>query len=101
MYVFTVDERDEQQATEQAGADGRAGLKVRVGALLWFLSWVPYGVLLGLSGVLFALAWGVEVAMGLIGIALAGSTFAQAVKSVGWRRAPGVVWRALITGAAA
>ena len=80
--------------------DGRSGaVRLRVGVVLWALSWVPYGLLLGLSGVWLTLSWGFEVLLGVVGIALAGSVFATAVKADGWRGAPAVAWRTLLHGA--
>jgi hypothetical protein len=61
---------------------------------------VPYGIILGLSGAWYTVAWVVEIALGLIGIAIAGTEFAQAVKAHGWKGAPGVAWRALLHGSA-
>src|SRR6478672_4776798 len=37
--------------------------------------------------------WGIQVVVGLIGVAVAGSQTIQVAKSVGWRRSPGAVWR--------
>ena len=71
-------------------------LRIRVGALLWCASWVPYGVLLGLQSPWLELSWGLEVLMGVLGLALAGSVFAAAVKEAGWRHAPRTVWKALL-----
>lgn len=62
------------------------------------LSWVPYGVILGLSGVALTAAWTVEILLGIVGLALAGTEFAQAVKANGWKGAPKVAWRALLHG---
>jgi hypothetical protein len=73
-------------------------VRLRIGAVLWFMSWIPYGVIFGLSGKALTAAWAVEIALGLIGIALAGSEFAAAVKAEGWKRAPKVAWRALVHG---
>jgi hypothetical protein len=73
-------------------------VKLRVGIVLWLLSWVPYGILLGLSGVWLTLSWAFEVALGVTGLALAGTEFAEAVKQRGWRGAPRVAWRALLHG---
>jgi hypothetical protein len=61
---------------------------------------VPYGIILGLSGAWYTVAWAVEIALGLIGIALAGTEFGQAVKAHGWKGAPGVAWQALLHGGA-
>jgi hypothetical protein len=76
-------------------------VKLRIGVVLWALSWVPYGVILGLSGWMLTLSWGFEVLLGVSGLALAGSEFAVAVKEHGWRGAPAAVWRTLRTGNAA
>jgi hypothetical protein len=65
---------------------------------LWVLSWVPYGVVFGLSGAALIAGWCAEIALGLVGIAFAGSAFAEAVKAHGWRHAPGVAWRTLVHG---
>jgi hypothetical protein len=73
-------------------------MKLRVGSLLWLLSWVPYGVILGLSGAWLTLSWAFEILLGVVGIALAGSEFARAVKEQGWKRAPGVAVHALVHG---
>jgi len=69
-----------------------------VGNPLWLLSWVPYGILLGLTGAWFTFAWVVEILLGITGLALAGTEFAKAVKEGGWRGAPIVAWRAMIRG---
>ena len=73
-------------------------MRLRIGITLWVLSWVPYGLILGLSGWWFTLAWAFEIALGLVGLALAGSEFAVAVKQHGWKGAPGVAGRALRHG---
>ena len=36
--------------------------------------------------------WGVQTVVGLIGVAVAGAETIKVAKSVGWRRAPRVVW---------
>jgi hypothetical protein len=74
------------------------GVKLRVGIILWALSWVPYGVILGLSGKALTAAWAAEITLGIVGLALAGTEFAQAVKVVGWKGAPKVAWHALLHG---
>jgi hypothetical protein len=73
-------------------------VKLRIGVLLWALSWVPYGLILGLDGAWLTLAWAFEISLGLIGIALAGGEFATAVKAKGWKGAPKVAWHALLHG---
>jgi hypothetical protein len=76
-------------------------VKLRIGVVLWVLSWVPYGVIFGLSGWMLTLSWTAEVLLGVSGLALAGSEFAQAVKEHGWRGAPSAAWRTLRIGTAA
>ena len=74
-------------------------MRLRVGVILWAMSWIPYGLILGLSGVWLTLSWGFEVLLGILGIALAGTAFASAVKAKGWRGAPQVAWDSLLHGA--
>ncbi len=73
-------------------------MKLRLGITLWILSWVPYGLILGLSGAWLTVAWTVEIALGVIGLAIAGREFAQAIKDRGWRGAPAVAWQAMLRG---
>ena len=73
-------------------------MKLRIGIILWALSWVPYGVILGLKDAALTLAWAFEITLGIVGLALAGSEFAQAVKEKGWKGAPKVAWHALLHG---
>ena len=73
-------------------------MKLRLGIALWALSWVPYGLILGLSGAWLTAAWTAEVVLGIVGLALAGTEFAHAVKDRGWRGAPAVAWRAMLRG---
>ncbi|HET7488425.1 MAG TPA: hypothetical protein VFJ85_10895 [Acidimicrobiales bacterium] len=75
-------------------------MRLRIGVVLWVLSWVPYGILLRLSGAWLTLAWTFEIVLGLVGIALAGSEFALLVKARGWRGAPAVAWTTLVHGTA-
>jgi hypothetical protein len=73
-------------------------VKLRIGIILWALSWVPYGLIFGLTDLWLTAAWAFEITLGIVGIALAGSEFAQAVKAEGWKGAPKVAWRALLHG---
>jgi len=73
-------------------------MRLRAGIVLWILSWVPYGLILGLSGAWWTAAWTVEILLGLSGLALAGTEFAYAVRARGWKGAPGVAWRTLLHG---
>ena len=74
------------------------GVRLRVGVVLWFLSWVPYGIILGLQGAAYTLAWAFEILLGLTGLGLAGSELAQAVKQSSWRHAPKIMWHAFLHG---
>ncbi len=73
-------------------------MKLRLGITLWVLSWVPYGLILGLSGPWLTVAWIVEVLLGVTGLAIAGSEFAEAVKLRGWKGAPAVAWHTMLHG---
>jgi len=73
-------------------------MKLRVGITIWLLSWVPYGLILDLSGAWFTIAWIVEILLGVTGLAIAGSVFASAVKDSGWKGAPRVAWHAMLRG---
>ena len=75
-----------------------AATRLRLGILLWLLSWVPIPILFGITGPARYAVWGVQIVIGLLGLALAGSAFFDAVKHVGWRRAPGALGRALLHG---
>lgn len=72
--------------------------RLRTGVVLWALSWVPYGIIFGLSGVFLTLAWAFEITLGIVGLWLAGSEFARPIRASGWRGAPGVAWRTLVRG---
>ena len=74
------------------------GVRLRLGIGLWLLSWVPYGLILGLSGAWLTAAWAIEILLGIAGLAIAGAEFAQAAKDRGWKGAPAVVWRAMVHG---
>jgi hypothetical protein len=80
--------------------------RIRLGIVLMLLSWVPAPIVVwaasSLRGVshssetqheLTVTVWTVEVLVGLFGVWLAGSEAVGIVKSVGWRRTPGIVWR--------
>ena len=59
---------------------------------------MPIPILFGIAGPARYAVWGVQILIGLLGLALAGSAFVDAVKNVGWRRAPGALGRALVHG---
>src|SRR3954453_23121102 len=66
---------------------GHGGARLRAGVVLWALSWVPFGVILGLSGWALTLSWCVEILCGITGLFLAGGEFAALVKTSGWKDA--------------
>src|SRR6476659_3086442 len=78
----------------------RRAIRIRIGVALVLLSWLPIAqVAIWLTSAsgdqadrMRAVIWGIQVAIGLIGVALAGRETIQIAKSVGWRNAPCVVW---------
>ena len=48
-------------------------VKLRLGIALWILSWGSLWPNLGLSGAWLTVAWAVEIAMGIVGLALSGT----------------------------
>ena len=73
-------------------------MRLRIGIILWALSWIPYGLILGLDDKALTLAWAFEITLGIVGIAIAGTEFGQAVKANGWKGAPKVAWHAFLHG---
>ena len=73
-------------------------VRLRVGVILWAMSWIPYGLILGLSGAWLTASWCFEILLGVAGLALAGTEFSRAVKARGWKGAPAVAWRAFRHG---
>ena len=73
-------------------------VRLRLGILLWLLSWIPYGWILGITGPWLTLVWTIEIALGLAGLAIAGTEFARAAKECGWKRTPAVAWHAIVHG---
>ena len=70
-------------------------MRLRLGVLIWLVSWIPLGVIFGIRHPWLEVVWGIQITLGLVGLALAGSAFAAAVKMSGWRRAPAVAWQGL------
>jgi hypothetical protein len=69
--------------------------RVRVGVLLIVVSWLPIAWLVSASAELRAAIWGVQILIGLIGVAIAGRETIRIAKSTGWRNSPRAVWRLL------
>ena len=82
----------------QAPADDHRGVRLRIGIVLWLISWVPFAVIVGADAAERAAIWTAQVVIGILGLALAGTAFATMVKTVGWRHAPGAAWRTLLHG---
>ena len=78
-----------------------ASLRLRGGIALWLASWIPLPLILGITGPARYVIWGLQFAIGVAGLALAGSVFVTTVKSVGWKHAPAVLWHAVLRGDAA
>jgi hypothetical protein len=80
---------------------GRRALRIRIGFGLIILSWLPIAQITiwttSASGSdadrIRAAIWGVQILIGFVGVAVAGAETVRIAKSVGWRRAPAVVWR--------
>jgi len=75
--------------------------RIRFGVCLVVTSWLPIAQITiwltapssGQADRIRAVIWGIQVVVGLIGVAVAGSQTIQVAKSVGWRRASAAVWR--------
>jgi len=85
----------------RAPADDDRGVRLRIGIVLWLMSWVPFAVIVGADGAERAAIWTAQVVIGILGLAIAGTAFATMVKTVGWRHAPGAAWRTLLHGQSA
>ena len=60
-------------------------MKLRIGIILWILSWVPYGVILGLKDAALTLAWAFEITLGIVGLGRIGGEVAKRAQSFGMR----------------
>ncbi|HEU0194850.1 MAG TPA: hypothetical protein VFQ71_11665 [Gaiellales bacterium] len=89
-------------ATPTGPSHGRA-LRIRLGLALVIASWLPVAQAViwatsasdGRADRIRAVIWGIQIGLGLIGAAVAGAETIRVARSVGWRRAPAVVWRLL------
>jgi hypothetical protein len=85
------------------------GLRIRLGVGLVVLSWLPIAqVVIALDSLSGSQAekvrlaiWGVQIVIGILGVAVAGRPTVDVVKRVGWRRAPRVLWGLLWRGGGA
>ena len=80
---------------EAVEARSHGAVRIRVGIVLVLASWFPIAWLISASSELRAVIWGIQIVVGLIGVAIAGSETIRIAKSVGWRKSPRVVWRLL------
>ena len=67
-------------------------VRIRVGVVLIVVSWLPIAWLVSASAELRAAIWGVQIVIGLIGVAIAGRETIRIAKSTGWRNSPRAVW---------
>jgi hypothetical protein len=86
-------------------------LRLRLGILLWALSWFPFAQILiyiaqqngkltsASSANTFRLCvWGVQIVVGIIGIALVGKLAFEEAKKAGWRKTPRRLWELFLHG---
>jgi len=80
--------------------------RLRVGILLIVLSWLPFAQVLiyiaqhngklttSSSADTFRLVvWGIQIAVGLVGVALVGKLAVDEAKKAGWRKTPRRLWQ--------
>ena len=80
-------------------------LRLRVGILLMALSWFPFAQILiyiahnngrltsDASATTFRLVvWGIQIVVGLVGVALVGKLAVEEAKKSGWRKTPRRLW---------
>jgi hypothetical protein len=92
--TLAVQPPDDDGATlAPANADG--AVRIRVGVVLILVSWLPIAWLISASSELRAVIWGVQIVIGLIGVAIAGRETIRIAKSKGWRNSPRAVWALL------
>ncbi len=77
----------------------KESLRLRVGIILWVASWIPYAIIFGATGYWVPICWTIEIALGIIGIAIAGTVFGKTVKELGWKRAPKAAVQMFLHGA--
>ena len=80
--------------------------RLRLGILLMALSWVPFAQILiyiaqnngkltsSSSANTFRLVvWGIQIVVGLVGVALVGKLAVEEAKKTGWRKTPRRLWQ--------
>jgi hypothetical protein len=89
-------------------------VRLRLGIVLIILSWFPFAqILIALfqnegdltsdeSASLFRLVvWGIQIVVGLLGVALVGKLTVEEAKRTGWRHTPRHLWRLFWRGSGA
>jgi hypothetical protein len=84
----------------------RAAFRLRLGLGLFVFSWLPIAQVViwiagwsdGTAHAVRAGVWTAQYIIGIAGLLIAGRAAAQAVRKVGWRRAPRALWQMLRTG---
>jgi hypothetical protein len=80
-------------------------LRLRVGILLMALSWFPFAQIIiyiarnhgrltsdSSASSFRLLVWGIQIVVGLVGVALVGKLAVEEAKRTGWRRTPRRLW---------
>jgi len=86
----------------------REVFRLRLGLGMFVFSWLPIAQVLiwaagwsdGRADAVRAGIWTAQWIIGIAGLVIAGRAAATAVRKVGWRRTPAVLWRMLRTGQA-
>jgi hypothetical protein len=89
-------------------------VRLRLGILLIVLSWFPFAQILisvlrrhghltsdSAASSLRLVIWGIQIAIGLVGVFLAGKVTINAARETGWRRTPRHLWRLFWRGSEA
>ena len=80
-------------------------LRLRVGILLIALSWFPFAQILiyiaqnngkltsdSSANTFRLVVWGIQIVVGLVGVALVGKLAVEEAKKAGWRKTPRRLW---------
>ena len=73
-------------------------LALRAGVAIWLFSWIPFAAIFHVHHPGREIIWIAQFLIGLVGIALAGKVFFAAVKGVGLRKSPRILWSAFLHG---
>jgi hypothetical protein len=85
--------------------------RLRVGIIIWILSWMPFPTLIVHflhdhgkatsskdTSAAYLILWGAQICIGLIGLWLAGKETLTLAKADGWRALPKKLWRIIWRG---